>query len=111
MRKLKGPMAEWDLHALLLRRLDILLAGANWQRGGGKGKRPKPIDLPDARSRGDRPAPSKPAGEDMAQRLRNLGLIPPGPGAATERIEPDPPTDVPDVDVPDLPAPQTLIVD
>lgn len=75
-RKLRGPMADWDLHALLLRRLDLLLAGANWQRGGGKGSRPKPIDLPDSKGRGNRPATSKPSGDNIAQRLRNLGLIP-----------------------------------
>jgi len=77
-RKLKGPMADWDLHALLLRRLDILLAGGNWQRAGGKGQRPKPIELPDGPGRGGRPARVKPSGDDIARRLRNLGLIPAG---------------------------------
>lgn len=76
-RKLKGPMADWDLHALLLRRLDLLLAGANWQRGG-KGSKPKPIELPDGSGRAGRPARSKPSGAEIAQRLRNLGLIPAG---------------------------------
>jgi hypothetical protein len=77
-RKLRGPMADWDLHALLLRRLDLLLSGANWQRSGGKGNKPKAIELPDGRGRGSRPARSKPSGEDIATRMRNLGLIPPG---------------------------------
>jgi hypothetical protein len=72
-------MADWDLHALLLRRQDLLLAGANWQRGGGKGSKPKPIELPDGKGRGNKPATSsKPSGGDVANRLRNLGLIPAG---------------------------------
>jgi hypothetical protein len=49
-----------------------------WQNSGGKGSRPKPIPLPSEKSRGDRPAKSKASGEDIARRLRNLGLIPPG---------------------------------
>lgn len=70
-------MAEWDLTNLLLRRLDLTLSGANWQRGGGKGSRPKPIELgSDAKGRGKRPAGTKPSGADVAQRLKNLGLIP-----------------------------------
>lgn len=71
-------MADWDLHALLLRRLDLLLSGANWQRAGGKGKKPKAIELPDGKGRGGRSAQSRPSGEDLARRMRNLGLIPPG---------------------------------
>jgi hypothetical protein len=70
-------MAVWGLSELLLRRIDMHLAGANWQRGGGKsGNKPKPIDLPDSAGRGSRPSP-KPSGADIAQRLRNLGHIPP----------------------------------
>jgi hypothetical protein len=64
-------MADWTLEALLLRRLDLHLAGANWQRGGGKGSRPKPVQLPNTRA-----GSTKFAGSDVAQRLRNLGLIP-----------------------------------
>ena len=77
-RKVRGPMAAWGLPELLLRRIDLRLAGANWQRAGGKGQRPKPIDLPVDKGRGGRPAATKPSGGDIAQRLRNLGLIPPG---------------------------------
>jgi hypothetical protein len=76
-RKLRGPMASWDLTAQLLRQIDLRLAGANWQRSGGKGQKPKPIPLPDGKGRGDKPT-SKPSGEDIAQRLRNLGMIPLG---------------------------------
>ncbi|MGX6605668.1 hypothetical protein ACWKSP_26570 [Micromonosporaceae bacterium Da 78-11] len=71
-------MADWDMVALLLRQIDLRLAGANWQRGGGKGQKPKPIDLPSAKGRGDSPARSKPSGSDIAERLRNLGMIPAG---------------------------------
>jgi hypothetical protein len=79
MRKLRGPMADWDLNALLLRQVHFQLLGANWQRGGGKsGSKPKPIELPDAKGRGSKPAPSKSSGADIAQRMRNLGLIPAG---------------------------------
>lgn len=63
------------MQELLLRQVLHTLQGANWQRSGGKGSKPKPIELPDKR----RKAPaSKPVGADVAQRLRNLGLIPPG---------------------------------
>jgi hypothetical protein len=70
-------MADWDLTNLMLRRLDLHAAGANWQRSG-KGRPPEPIPLPDAAGRGSSPAPSKPSGDELARRLRNLGLIPPG---------------------------------
>jgi hypothetical protein len=70
-------MADWDLPALLLRRLDLHLAGANWQRGGGKSaNRPKAISLPDDKGRGNRPAGGKASGADVADRLRALGMIP-----------------------------------
>jgi len=49
-------------------RIEHRLAGANWQRGGGKGARPKPVKLPtaeDARRK-----------QSYVRRLRNLGLIP-----------------------------------
>ncbi len=88
MRTQSDPMAEWDrvrTTNLLLRRLDVHLAGANWQRGGGKGQRPKPIELPDAKGRGATPARTKPAGADIAQRLQNLGLIPPGQPETAEQ--------------------------
>jgi len=72
-------MADWDLHAFLLRRLDVLLQGANWQRAGGKGSKPKPVDLPDGKGRGSKPARTKASGEDIARRLHSMGLIPAGP--------------------------------
>jgi hypothetical protein len=70
-------MAAWGVPELLLRQIDLRLAGANWQRSGGKGQKPKPVPLPDDRSRGDRPAPAR-STPDVGERLRNLGLIPAG---------------------------------
>ncbi|MFY1595495.1 hypothetical protein [Micromonospora sp. WMMD737] len=74
-----GPAADVSIDTYLLRRIELRLAGANWQRGGGKGKRPEPVPLP-----GEKPisAPKAqaPNGDDVAQRLRNLGLIPAAAG-------------------------------
>jgi hypothetical protein len=67
-----GDRVDWSVTDYLLARVAHLLAGANWQRSGGKGPKPKPVKLPDAKSARDRKA----AGEDTARRLRNLGLIP-----------------------------------
>ena len=71
------------MQELLLRRIDLHLAGANWQRGGGKGSKPKAIELPSDKPRKS----SKLSGADVAQRLRNLGLIPAG-----NATNPPPPT-------------------
>ena len=71
-------MADWGVPELMLRQIDLRLAGANWQRGGGKGQRPKPIPLPDDKGRGDRPTVVKPSAADVTERLRNLGMIPSG---------------------------------
>lgn len=77
-KKLRGPMAHWSMEALLLRQVLLASQGANWQRSGGKGQKPKPIPLPDERGRGDKPAQTRASGADIAQRLANLGLIPAG---------------------------------
>lgn len=71
-------MAEWDLTAQLLRQVDLDLRGIQWQNSGGKGSKPKPIPLPEGKGRSGRPANAKPSGADIAQRLRNLGMIPAG---------------------------------
>ncbi len=76
-RKLRGPMADWSVEALLLRLIEFDLRGANWQRGGGKGKRPKILELPDGKAGGK----AKASGPDVAAKLRNLGLIPAGASA------------------------------
>ncbi len=88
-RKLAGPMAPWDLHALLLRRLDLGIQSGNWQRGGGKGTKPKAIELPDSKGRGQKPKTAA-VGADVAQRLLNLGLIPPGGNQPTPEPSPLP---------------------
>jgi hypothetical protein len=77
-KKLRGPMAHWSLEALIQRQTLLAIQGGNWQRGGGKGQKPKPIPLPDDKGRGNKPAPIKASGADIAQRLANLGLIPAG---------------------------------
>jgi hypothetical protein len=41
-----GHDAGWSVEAQLLAHAVDALHGANWQRGGGKGAQPKPIDRP-----------------------------------------------------------------
>lgn len=71
-RKLRGPMADWGMAEMLLRQIDLRLAGANWQRGGGKGTRPKPIPLPSEQPK----QAAKTAMPGLVQRMKNLGQIP-----------------------------------
>lgn len=40
------PTTEWSAAEYLLASTVDLLSSANWQRGGGKGKRPKPLPRP-----------------------------------------------------------------
>ena len=42
-----GADAAWTAEAHLTAMVVDLLNGANWQRGGGKGRQPKPIDRPE----------------------------------------------------------------
>ena len=42
----RHPAEGWTQDTHLLARVADLLAGGNWQRGGGKGPRPKPIEPP-----------------------------------------------------------------
>jgi hypothetical protein len=46
-----GDSAEWGVTEHLLAHVVDLTARANWQRGGGKGRKPKPIQRPGAESR------------------------------------------------------------
>lgn len=46
--ELNGPSATWDTTDYLLAAAVDALAVANWQRGGGKGRRPKRISRPGA---------------------------------------------------------------
>lgn len=38
----------WDASAYLLAHIADLLAAGNWQRGGGRGSRPRPLTRPSA---------------------------------------------------------------
>jgi hypothetical protein len=64
---LNGRSAHWGVQEHLLATVADLLAGANWQRGGGKGQRPKPVPRPDPRAEKRRRA--------YVGRLQRLGLI------------------------------------
>lgn len=45
-REIVGDAADWGLIEHRLADITDLLAGANWQRAGGKGNKPKPIRRP-----------------------------------------------------------------
>lgn len=45
-RSMYGAQAEWGVTEHLLASAVDALRGANWQRSGGKGKRPEPIPRP-----------------------------------------------------------------
>ncbi|MEU8334794.1 hypothetical protein [Micromonospora tulbaghiae] len=76
-RAVLGPAAELSLDTYLLRRVELRMAQVVWQNGGGKGKRPEPVTLPGEKPRGQQRSQAV-SGDDVAQRLRNLGLIPAG---------------------------------
>lgn len=46
VRALGGEVFDWNIDTHLLASIVDLLAAANWQRGGGKGPRPRPIERP-----------------------------------------------------------------
>jgi hypothetical protein len=70
-----GDSVDWSVGDYLLARIAHLAAGANWQRSGGKGPKPKPIKVPDGRKRRSTKSRAE-RGADTARRLRNLGLLP-----------------------------------
>lgn len=45
-RSAAGTAAGWGIGEYLLAIVADRLAGANWQRGGGKGSRPRPLPRP-----------------------------------------------------------------
>lgn len=50
-RDLHGDdIVAWDIQTELLATVVDLLAFANWQRGGGKGRRPRPVPRPHKRA-------------------------------------------------------------
>lgn len=48
VKAVAGPKSEWTTTDYLLAATVDTLASANWQRGGGKGAKPKPIPRPGA---------------------------------------------------------------
>lgn len=44
--QIEAPMAAWSTTDHLLAHVVDAARGANWQRGGGKGPRPKPVPRP-----------------------------------------------------------------
>lgn len=50
-RAVHGEVAEWDMTVQLLAVVADRLGAGNWQRGGGKGGKPKPIPRPKAHRR------------------------------------------------------------
>lgn len=49
-RAVLGESADWGVTEHLLAAAVDALNGANWQRGGGKGKHPKPVKRPGAKT-------------------------------------------------------------
>lgn len=46
LRAMHGHAADWSVTDYLLAGVIDVLQGGNWQRGGGKGRKPKPIERP-----------------------------------------------------------------
>jgi hypothetical protein len=51
---LVGEAAQWTIMDRLLARLIYAVEAGNWQRGGGKGHRPRPIRIPKPKGAGER---------------------------------------------------------
>lgn len=66
-------MADWDLNGLLLRLIEFNTRARLWQESGGKGSKPKPLELPEDMARTSRPAQSS-SSSDVVQRLLNLAI-------------------------------------
>ena len=52
-RAIQGDAAEWGTTDYLLAIVADVLQGANYQRGGGKGRKPKPIQRPGKKPQGE----------------------------------------------------------
>jgi len=59
-RSVRGPAAQWGVNERLLAGILHALHMANWQRGGGKGTKPKPITPPDEKAPGTQSFGSEP---------------------------------------------------
>lgn len=92
-RSLVGPDHEWRITDHLIAGVHDRLAEANWQRGGGKGPKPRPLPRPGAENKGRRFGGSKgrtPA-EMKAELARMAGRAPMGsrpPGLPEPGYEP-----------------------
>lgn len=67
-RSMFAEEAPWDSAGYLLANVIDILQGANWQRTGKKGDKPKPFPRPDPVKKAKK--------EKLLQQLRNLDLMP-----------------------------------
>lgn len=67
---LGGEYVEWGTTDWLLAGVLDVLQGANWQRGGGKGQRPKPIPRPQSRPEIERKQREHAEAQQRVTRLR-----------------------------------------
>jgi hypothetical protein len=72
----------WRLEHHLMAMIIDLLAGANWQRGGGKGSRPKPVQRPGVKDTGNQTIGGSASPLTPEQKMRALRAI--GPKAESE---------------------------
>lgn len=64
---INGEAARYGVAEYVLLTIADILAAANWQRGGGRGQRPKPLPRPDPRAEKKR--------REYIARLKRRGLI------------------------------------
>mgnify|MGYP001148205467 CR=1 FL=1 len=69
LRSLAGEDAEWSLTDHLLASVIDVLNAANWQRGGGKGSRPKPVSRPGVKDKGSEHFGTAVSIEELRRRL------------------------------------------
>jgi hypothetical protein len=75
VRSTLGGDSLWGLPEHLLARILDTLAGANWQRSGGKGPRPKPVPRPGA-DRRQRYGRTTASAGDVMDYLRRFQPVP-----------------------------------
>jgi hypothetical protein len=63
----QGDAARWGKAEYLLATVIDVLQGGNWQRGGGKGAKPKPVKRPDPRAEQRK--------HELVARLKRMGHI------------------------------------
>ena len=67
---LGAQFVEWSTTDWLLAGVIDVLQGANWQRGGGKGSRPKPVERPKSLPEIERKQREHAEAQDRVTRLR-----------------------------------------